>query len=74
MAEAPAQVVLERWRGGDSKEEDVIYQKSRCHALRQCEIDMDSMQFDSSEVETQFRNEHLREHMQTVKEEIECKR
>ena len=73
MADAPAQVVLEPWRVSDSKEEDVLYKKCWRRALRRCDIDMESMQFDSSEVETQFRNERLREHMQTVKEEIECK-
>ena len=73
MAEAPAQVVPEPWRGSDSKEEDVLYQKCRRRALRRCEIDMDSMQFDSSEAGTQFRNKHLREHMQMVREETERK-
>ena len=74
MAEAPAQVVPEPWRGSDSEEKDVLYQKCWHRALRRCEIDMESMQFDSSEAETQIRNERLREHMQTVREEIECKR
>ena len=63
MADAPAQVVPEPWRGSDSKEEDVLYQNCWRRALRCCEIAMESMQFDSSEAETQFRNEHLREHM-----------
>ena len=64
MADAPAQVVPEPWRGSDSEEEDVLYQKCQCRALRRCEI----------EAETLFRNERLREHMQTVREEIERKR
>ena len=74
MAEAVAEATPVPWRDSESEEENTLYQKCRCCALWHSEIDMGSISFDSTKAEAQFRNEWFKEHMLSVRKEIEHKR